>query len=100
MSVVSIIKFAHNIPTCYIWSLTVEEHSFEKLQNLEISPVTLDYPISDLDAEDAEYEEEADTNEDDVADGFERDEERLDHQFEARGAVDHPERLQDFEKSQ
>ena len=43
--------------------------------------MTLGYPISDLDAEDAEYEEEADADEDDVADGFERDEERLDHQF-------------------
>ena len=62
--------------------------------------MALDYPTSDLDAEDAEYEEEADADEDDVADGFERDEERLDHQFEARGAVDHSERLQDFEKSQ
>ena len=62
--------------------------------------MTPDYPTSDLDAEDAEYEEEADADEDDVADGFERREESLDHQFEARGAVDHSERLQDFEESQ
>ena len=57
-------------------------------------------PTSDLDPEDAEYEEESAADEDDVTDGFERDEERLDHQFEARGAVDHSERLQDFEESQ
>ena len=55
---------------------------------------------SDLDSEDAEDEEESAADEDDVADGFERDEERLDHQLQARGTVDHAERLQDFEESQ
>ena len=58
------------------------------------------YPTSDLDPEDAEYEEESAADEDDVADGFERDEERLDHQLQTRGPVDHTEGLQDFKESQ
>ena len=43
----------------------------------------IDKPTSDLDPEDAENEEESAADEDDVADGFERDEERLDHQLQS-----------------
>ena len=60
----------------------------------------VDYASSDLDPEDAKYEEESAADEDDVPDGFERDEERLDHQLQSRGPVDHSEWLQDFEESQ
>ena len=62
--------------------------------------LSVDYPSSDLDPEDAEYEEEGAADEDDVPDGFERDEERLDHQLQSRGPVDHSQGLQDFEESQ
>ena len=41
--------------------------------------LSVDYPSSDLDPEDAEYEEESAADEDDVPDGFEGDEEGLDH---------------------
>ena len=62
--------------------------------------LSVDYPSSDLDPEDAEYEEESAADENDVPDGFEGDEEGLDHQLEAGSAVDHSEWLQDFEESQ
>ena len=41
--------------------------------------LSVDYPSSDLDPEDAEYEEESAADEDYVPDGFEGDEEGLDH---------------------
>ena len=57
--------------------VTVEEKSFE-----ELNP------------EDAEYDEECAADKNDVPNRFERREESLDHQLQARGTVDHSERLE------